>query len=80
MLVAGVQAQFALQTCDSEGRKRCVGGDEIDVIVTGKSPLSGTDVCDSNDGRYTVSYTAKMAGMYTVEVTRHGAFCWPCPS
>eukprot|EP00884_Botryococcus_braunii_P008764 jgi/Botrbrau1/1788/Bobra.0217s0043.1 len=68
----GAQSQFVLQTCDAEGRKRCVGGDEIDVIVTGKCPLTGTHVSDSNDGRYTVTFIAKMAGTYVVEVMCNG--------
>lgn len=76
---SGVPAQFTLQTCDSDGRIRCIGGDNIDVIVTGKSPLVATRVRDSNDGRYTVTFTAKVAGIYLVEVSQH-ALPYPAPS
>lgn len=70
---------FTIQTSDSFGNKKTVGGDNISVTLErqGMGALEGAvDVEDNNDGTYTVTYFPVSSGLHTISVSLDGIeFC-----
>ena len=73
--VAGTPAYFSIQAKDAFGNNRWVGGEAFTVEVS-HSSMSGVAykglVNDSGLGTYAVTYTAYVAGAYTVNVKLNG--------
>eukprot|EP00698_Gefionella_okellyi_P016092 TRINITY_DN457_c0_g1_i1.p1 TRINITY_DN457_c0_g1~~TRINITY_DN457_c0_g1_i1.p1 ORF type:complete len:4209 (-),score=1181.95 TRINITY_DN457_c0_g1_i1:57-12683(-) len=71
-ITAGLIANFVLEARDAFDNARCVGGDCVEVKLTGPDGLCGS-VNDRGDGFYTVSYDPVVAGEYELSVTLQGA-------
>jgi len=70
--MAGIPVSFKLQTVDKYGNLRTVGGvEDWDISFVGPYDFSGTWE-DNNDGSYTFSYNAHVAGDYKMIVKMYG--------
>ena len=58
--------QFTLDAVDGFGRDIEVGGDAVNVTVTGPNLFAVTPV-DNDDGTYTVEYAAEIGGYYDID-------------
>lgn len=71
--VRGKYAMFTVQAKDHQGENRCIGGDPLRVVVHGAEGFSyRADVCDRQNGTYTVSYRPQVEGEHTISVTIRG--------
>ena len=69
----GKESDFFVVTRDSEGLQHYVQDDEIKVdILTPEGDHLRTELKDSKDGKYTVTYTPQCAGQHRVEVQVNG--------
>eukprot|EP01119_Soliformovum_irregulare_P019678 TRINITY_DN6285_c0_g1_i2.p1 TRINITY_DN6285_c0_g1~~TRINITY_DN6285_c0_g1_i2.p1 ORF type:complete len:1759 (+),score=451.20 TRINITY_DN6285_c0_g1_i2:385-5661(+) len=70
--IAGVQANFTIQSVDVYGNRVLLGGDVFTVTLTsGSQSVTGT-VVDNQDGSYSASYVATVAGSYVLTITTGG--------
>jgi len=69
--VAGEYGYFYIQAKDAFGNNQIKGGDQFTVLFTlqGSDDVVRGSVDDHKDGTYTVHYTIKIAGQYTVAIT-----------
>ncbi|XP_067026590.1 E3 ubiquitin-protein ligase TRIM71-like [Acropora muricata] len=69
----GGKSHFVVVTRDSEGLQRYQLGDQIKVnILTPKGDHLKTELQDSKDGKYTVTYTPQCDGRHSVEIQVNG--------
>ncbi|KAI3425374.1 hypothetical protein D9Q98_009138 [Chlorella vulgaris] len=66
--VAGKLAELAIEARDDNGCLRLSGGDEFQAALTGPAAVT-IDVKDNDDGTYSLSYTATVAGVYELSIT-----------
>ena len=72
-VIEGKETNFAIVTRDSDGLQGYQESDVIKVhILTPPGDQLKTDIKDTKDGRYTVTYTPQCAGHYTVEIQVNG--------
>lgn len=57
-----------MQARDELRNRRLCGGDVFAVHLTGPNSIEGS-VMDNDDGTYTVTYTATLAGQYQLSIT-----------
>ncbi|KAK9904172.1 hypothetical protein WJX75_005923 [Coccomyxa subellipsoidea] len=65
---AGSPATFTILAKDELRNRRLCGGDVFAVHLTGPNSIEGS-VMDNDDGTYTVTYTATLAGQYQLSIT-----------
>ncbi|XP_002741201.1 E3 ubiquitin-protein ligase TRIM71-like [Saccoglossus kowalevskii] len=64
---------FMVQAKDHQGESRCVGGDQVNVIIHGpEGGLYHAEVIDRQNGTYTVSYRPQVEGQHIISVTIKG--------
>ena len=69
----GKESNFVVVTRDSEGLQCCQQHDQITVdILTPEDDHLKTELKDSKDGKYTVTYTPQCVGEHRVEVQVNG--------
>ncbi|XP_070574370.1 E3 ubiquitin-protein ligase TRIM71-like [Ptychodera flava] len=69
----GKIALFMVQAKDHQGEPRCIGGDQVNVIVQGpEGGLYHAEVIDRQNGTYTVSYRPQVEGEHHISVTLRG--------
>jgi hypothetical protein len=76
-VTAAEEVSFLIQTKDAAGNPMGRGGYSFDIVVhatnteaTGGRSFRVDSVVDMGDGTYNVTYTAKVAGEYHVQITR----------
>ncbi|XP_077983416.1 E3 ubiquitin-protein ligase TRIM71-like [Glandiceps talaboti] len=76
----GKIAMFMVQAKDHQGEPRCVGGDQVSVIVQGpEGGLYHAEVIDRQNGTYTVSYRPQLEGEHRITVTLRGRHIYESP-
>ena len=72
-VMEGKETYFSIVTRDSDGLQGYHKSDDIKVrILTAAGDQLKTDIKDSKDGRYTVTYTPQSAGQHRVEIHVNG--------
>lgn len=68
---AGQSTQFEIHSLNEVGQILPLGGDDYSATLTGPSQIT-VNVQDNCDGTYLATYTATVAGQYTLEVALDG--------
>ena len=72
-VMEGKETNFTIVTRDSDGLQGYYESDDIKVhILTPAGDQLKTDIKDTKDGRYTVTYTPQSAGQHRVEIHVNG--------
>jgi len=64
----GLETIFTIQARDVTGNPITTGGYTFIITYTGPDPKLTFTIVDNNDGTYTVSYTATVAGSYEIHI------------
>jgi len=69
---AGSATDIVVQARDSEGNPVDIGGETVEVTVSGANNPGSLNVTDEGDGTYTAGYTPSNAGIDNVAITMNG--------
>ena len=71
MHTVGTMAEFNIEACDKEGKRKHNGGDAFFIAIRGASRVRGR-VNDNKDGTYTLSWRPVVSGQYSIVVSLFG--------
>ena len=67
-VVAGLTGEVAITACDQLGSQRRAGGDHFAVAVHGPGRVVKGEVTDQGQGKYTLAYMPRIAGVYRMNI------------
>lgn len=68
MCNVGEKVTFFIQTRNKNGLNNNSGGDEFEIACMGPSELTDLTITDTNNGKYTISFTPTATGIYEFDI------------